>query len=90
MAEREAGELMSLAFARTIDGVPAQEFFDRVPPLYADKATAEARPVRQIAFSVQGRVGVIQGERPVPCGRLASGSVCDDTVSVRPTSSGPW
>ncbi|WP_432181621.1 SRPBCC family protein [Streptomyces sp. NBC_00063] len=32
-----AGELLSLAFAQTIDGMPAQEFFDRVPPLYPDR-----------------------------------------------------
>ena len=42
MAEREASELFSLSFAQTIDGVPAQEFFDRVPPLYSVKTTAEA------------------------------------------------
>lgn len=39
----EAGQLLSLAFAQTIDGVPAQEFFDRVPPLFPDKTDAGAR-----------------------------------------------
>jgi hypothetical protein len=37
---KEAGELLSLAFAQEIDGVPAQEFFDRTPPLYPDKEAA--------------------------------------------------
>jgi len=33
-----AADLLSLAFAETINGMPAQEFFDKVPPLYPDDA----------------------------------------------------
>jgi hypothetical protein len=33
----ESGQLLSLAFAQEIDGVSPQEFFDRTPPLCADK-----------------------------------------------------
>ncbi|MEB3980069.1 hypothetical protein OQ968_02200 [Mycobacterium sp. 663a-19] len=39
---QEAGGLLSLAFAQEIDGVPAQEFFDRTPPLYPDKSAFTA------------------------------------------------
>jgi len=37
-----AGDLLSLAFVQTIDGVPAQEFFDRLPQLYPDKTADPA------------------------------------------------
>jgi hypothetical protein len=33
----EVKHLMALSFAQTINGIPAQEFFDGVPPLYPDK-----------------------------------------------------
>lgn len=31
------GDLLGLAFAETINGMPAQEFFEKVPPLYDAK-----------------------------------------------------
>ncbi|WP_030599439.1 SRPBCC family protein [Streptomyces fulvoviolaceus] len=33
-----AGDLLSMAFIETINGMPAKEFFDQIPPLYPDDA----------------------------------------------------